>query len=467
MRLHRYFILLLVLIAVPAFCQTVSKAPSAVVDVAQSDTSAQEEEEPPLRADPRAPISNTVSDDMLVPVPVSTGGYSMEFASETPRSNYVSGGLTFMSTYDDNIEAGFSGRRISDDSYSVMPTFSWRQSSSRVLWNLAYAPGFTLYHHHSGLNQYPQNLSLDSQFRLSPHITLSLRDGFAKTSNPFNQLTPDLRTSSGLTQPVAAIISPVTDQITNSGSAQVTYQFGLNSMIGATGLFSYLHYLNPSQVPGLSNSQSTGAEGFYSLRISGRHYVGTRYQFATLLSTPNHAQTETQSVVMFYTIYLQPNTSLSLYAGPQYSDSYGGGLLPVKNWSPSYGGSVGWQGQRTSFALSAGRTVSAGGGLQGAVNMENATAFIRRQLTKAWIGGLSAYYENSLLLTSQLSATNGGHSISGTLSLHRQIRETLALELAYTRLHQSYPNVTAVSAVPNVNRVWLSLSYQFTRLIGR
>ena len=379
----------------------------------------------------------------------------------------MSGGLRVVSTYDDNIASGLSNRRISDDSYSLMPTFSWRQSSSRVLWNLAYAPGFTFYHHNSALNQYTQNLSLDSQFRLSPHVTLSLRDGFAKTSNPFNQLTPDLSTSSGLTQPVATIISPVTDQITNSGSAQLTYQFGLNSMIGATGLFSDLHYLNPSQVQGLANSHSKAAEGFYSHRISGRHYLGAKYQYQSLLATQLNAHTETHGVELFYTIFLQPTTSLSLYAGPQYSDSSGGGLPATKIWAPSYGASFGWHGQRMSFALSGGRSVTAGGGLQGAARAENASASVRGQLTKSWNAGVSGFYSNSTLLTPQLSANNGGHSIAGTVSAGRQIGQTLNLELGYTRLHQSYANLSTLSAVPNPNRAWLSFSSQFTRPIGR
>jgi hypothetical protein len=468
MRLHNYLIVFLLVSAVPGVCQTEAKPPAATPEAAaQSGTSAPVEDQSSPRAEPASAVTNVGnvgSDEMQVPAPVSTGGYSLEFTSET-RRNYVGGGLTVMSTYDDNIGAGFSSRRISDNSFSVMPTLSWRQSSSRVLWNLAYAPGFTFYQQHSGLNQSTQNLNLDSQFRLSPHVTLSLRDVFAKTSNSLNQLTPDLSTSTGLTQPVATIVSPVTDQLTNSGSAQLTYQFGLNSMIGATGLFSDLLHLNPSQAAGLANSHSKEAGGFYSHRISGRHYLGVKYQYQSLIATPLDAQTETHGVELFYTIYLQPTTSLSLYAGPQYSDSRGGGLPATKIWSPSYGGSFGWQGQRVTFALNGGRSISAGAGLPGAVRAENASASARGQLTKSWSAGVNAFYGNSVLLT-RLSATSGGHSIGGTVSLHRQIGQSLGLELAYTHLHQVYPNLS-LSAVPNTNRVSVSLSYQFQRPIGR
>jgi hypothetical protein len=170
---------------------------------------------------------------------------------------------------------------------------------------------------------------------------------------------------------------------------------------------------------------------------------------------------------LLYTIYLRPTTSLSVYAGPQYADSRGGGLPSSKTWSPMYGGSFAWQVQRLSFAVSGEGSIGAGGGLQGTVRGETAAASIRSRLTRSWNASVSAFYSDSGLLTPQLSATNGGHSLAGTVSLIRQIRESFNLELAYTRLHQSYANLSSLSAVPNTNRVWLSLSYQFTRPIGR
>jgi hypothetical protein len=476
MRIQIYAIAFLLVAAVNGFCQSDGK-PAAVVPEPQTQSgtsaplSAPLNEESSSRPEPTPPLSNLESDEMNLPAPVSTAGYSMGFASETPRSNYLSGGVTVMSTYNDNIGGGFQGGRISDDGYSFMPTFGWHQSSSRVVWNLNYAPGFSLYHHHSELNQYTQNVSLDSQFRLSPHVTLSLRDAFAKTSDPFNQLMPVVSASETVPEPITTIISPLSDQITNSGSAQLTYQFGLNSMMGATGFFTDLHYLNPSQVQGLSNSHSKGAEGFYSHRISGRHYVGGKYQFQSLLAalpTSSDSHTETHGLNLFYTMYLQPTASLSFYAGPQYSMTSGGGVPSTRAWSPTYGGSFDWQGQRMSFTIGGGRAVSAGGGLQGAVSNENATASVRGQLTRSWSAGLSAFYAINSLLTPQVSSTNG-HSIAGTVSIHRYMGHSLGLDLGYTHLHQTYSDLTAlgVPVLPNINRVSLSLSYQFIRPIGR
>ena len=274
MKLSKIFIAPLLFI-VPALSQTDANVPTPAPTISEPPVLSAPTERPappaPLEErstsvpEPETPAIDLNSDVMQVPTPVSTAGYSMEFASETSGSNYLSGGLMFMSTYDDNISRGFEGRRIRDDGYTFMPTFAWRQTSSRVQWNMLYAPGFTVFHHDSELNHSTHNLGLESKFRLSPHVTLTLRDSFVKTSDPFNQFVPALSTSLTVQQPITTVVSPLSDQIANSGSLELTYQVGLNSMIGATGLFSDLRYLNTAEVQGLSNSHSKGGE--HSIRI--------------------------------------------------------------------------------------------------------------------------------------------------------------------------------------------------------
>src|SRR5437763_17141272 len=138
MKLQRFATAFLLVAAVPGFCQTEAQVPTIPdASSAQSDTPGPLMNQSSSRPEPPAPISNVerdemqvhpptsdLDDQMLVPPSVSTGGVSLEFASETLRSNYVSGGLSVVSTYDDNIASGFSTRRISDDSYALMPTFS-------------------------------------------------------------------------------------------------------------------------------------------------------------------------------------------------------------------------------------------------------------------------------------------------------------------------------------------------------
>src|SRR5438309_1909807 len=125
---------------VPAFGQDTGGQTETVVPASTSDS------------------SNSSGTEMITNPPLSSLEEPMAFTTETERSNYVSGGIEFLSAYDSSIGATSAGHSISDNSYSVHPVLSWRHSTSRVLWNLAYAPGFTFYQHNSSLNQSDQSV---------------------------------------------------------------------------------------------------------------------------------------------------------------------------------------------------------------------------------------------------------------------------------------------------------------------
>ncbi len=402
----------------------------------------------------------------------------MDFASETPRSNYVSGGLVFGAAYGDAILTS-SGTAVSDVSYSVSPTIALDQTRSRFHWNLSYSPGFTFYQKYSDLNQASHNLATKFSYRLSPHVTFSAQEVFTKTSGGYTQPCASEAGSlcGPLQSPNNSVIAPVTDTLNDATNAQLTYQFSPGGMVGATGNFSELRYPNQSQVPGLFGSTTTGGSAFYTHRLSGKHYLGVTYQYQKYLthSDGNTIQTIpatlTQSVMLFYTLYLQRTLSFSLFGGPQYSDTYGetffGILLPpLHSWSPGGGGSVNWQGQHTTLTASYSRRISDGGGLQGAVSFNGADASIRHQFTAAWSGTIGADYSVNKVLDAAALQNNGGHSISGTCSLQRAFGEHFNLTAGYLRLHQSY-DVASLAVVPNQDRVWLSIGYQFQRPLGR
>jgi hypothetical protein len=340
---------------------------------------------------------------------------------------------------------------------------------------LTFDPGFTFYQHTSSRNQADENAGLDISYRLSPHVTLSLVDSFRKSSNLMNQ--PNGFGSpvfgSGQVSPVT-VFAPVADQLSNTGTAQLTYQFGLNAMVGASGTFTNLHYSNPTEVPGLYDSGSRGGSVFYTHRLSGRHYIGSTYEYQMLLAYPVgfRARTTTNGLMLFYSVYLKPTVSLSFFGGPQYSDTQESIAPTLRAWSPAAGASLAWQERQTNFALSYSRKIAPGGGLIGAVHQEAGTLSVRRQLSRTMSGGIAGQYaSNRLLDTSLLQAVGGfdgsGHSISGTVSLERHLGEHFALGLGYSRLHQSYSNIAAISNAPDSNRGWVSVSYQFARPLGR
>jgi hypothetical protein len=407
---------------------------------------------------------------MLMPAPVSGEGYSMEFTSET-RANYVRGGLTFGSAYDSDATTGTNGKPISDVSYSIWPTISLDQTRSRLHWVLTYSPGFTFYQKTTALDQANQNLAVDFKYRLSPHVTLNLRDNFQQTSNILNQPNSDLEqpVSGGVSVPNNSVIAPLAEMFTNTANATLSYQFAANAMVGASGTFTNLHYPNQAQVPGLSDSSSKGGSAFYNYRISKMHYIGATYQYQVFLTYPNGGQSETQahSVLLFYTIYFKPTFSVSFYGGPQYSNTQQFGLPTSTAWSPAGGASVAWQGKLTSFAASGSQTINGGGGLAGAVHASTGTASLRRQLTRTLNAAIGGSYTNNSILDPLATINTGGHTISGNASVQRQIGEHLSLQLQYMHLHQSYSDVEAIASVPNRNRESVTISYQFARPLGR
>ena len=420
----------------------------------------------------------STDDQMKVPPPVSGRSYPTEGSSEE-RSNYLRGGMTFTSAYTDNALGSVGGKPESDVSYSVGPVLALDETTSRLHLVLTYAPGFTFYQRVSSRNEADQNVSFDLHYRLSPHVTFSARNGFMKTSNVFNQpnVTPAEAVSGGTQEPNLSVIAPIADLLSNTGTVGISYQFAANGMVGATGSFTYLHYPNPAEVPGLFDSNAQAGSVFYSFRLSKMHYVGATYQYQRLLGYPNEGRSETQThaLLLFYTLYASSRLSISFFGGPQHSDTVEPSLPPlqlhlpaVRAWTPAAGASMSWQGRLNNIAVSYSRVISDGGGLFGAVQMNSANASFRQQLTRRLSGALGASYTQNDVLASALSSVgNSGHSIAGNASLQQQFGQHINVLLGYTRLHQDYSNVAVLAATPDTNREFISISNQFSRPLGR
>ena len=425
-----------------------------------------------------APTTTTpTTEDRMITSPVVSGeAYSVALGSEE-RSNYLRGGVAFTSAYSDNTIGATTGSPVSDVSYSIWPTIALDKTTPRLHSILAYSPGFTFYQRSSALNQADQNASIDFHYRLSPHVTFSARDSFQKSSNVFNQPSAAV-VSGGVQEANSSVIAPIADRLSNSGNVGIAYQFARNGMVGAGGTFTNLHYPNPSQVPGLFDSSTQGGSGFYSYRVSRMHYIGAAYQYQRLMSylTQGQNETQTHAVLFFYTLYPSPRFSISMFGGPQYADI--GPLFAIgmpipqpgsRSWTPAAGASMNWQGQLTTLAASYSHAISGGGGLLGAVQMDNAGVSIGRQIARALSASLSGQYAQNRVLGSLPGATTAssdGHSVSGTASLHRQFGEHLSVQLGYTRLHQTY-NVPIIAGAPTTNREFVSFSYTFARPLGR
>jgi len=406
---------------------------------------------------------------MVTPPPVSGAAYPMETASES-RSNYLLGGLTFNTTYTDNVLEGGSTKPISDVSYSIWPSITLDQVTPRLHSDLTYSPGFTFYQHTSSYNQANQNVGIDFRYRLSPHVTLTVVDSLHKLSNVFNQ--PDLLAAtpvSGSAQAPTLGVVTLADQLNNTGNVGLTYQFSRDAMVGANGTFTNFIYFNTTPSLGLYDSATRGGSVFYSYRLAKKQYLGATYLYQQILAYPTGEQSETrtQTGFVFYTVYLRPTLSMSFSGGPQHYDIVQ--PLPAsQNWSPAGTASLYWQARHTALSGSYSRMVSGGGGLVGAYHTNNAAGSLRQQVTRNWNAGVAgAYSIFKTLDPAQSLFRNGGHTLTGSASLQRKLGQHFLAELGYTRIHQSYNDIPAVSAFPNANREWVSISYHFAHPLGR
>ena len=426
-----------------------------------------------------AGMDNTANqhDDRMQPPPAVSGQtYPIALTSQE-RSNYLRGGVVFSSAYSDNVLGGVTGSPVSDVSYSIFPTLALDETTSRLHLLTTYAPGFTFYQRTGARNQADQNASIELEYRLSPHVTFSAIDSFQKSSNVFNQ--PDLVSSGGVSGGTQAgnfsVVAPIADRLSNAGNVGITYQYALNSMVGAGGTFTNLHYPNPSQVPGLFDASSQSGLAFYSLRVAKMNYLGVTYEYQRLVSYPTlgNSETQTHAVLFFYTLYPASRFSITFFGGPQHSDTIqppqppNPQPAPSRMWTPAAGASLSWQGHLNTFALSYSHVIAGGGGLIGAVQMDSAAASVRQQITKTLSGSVTGAYAQNDVLGTLVQGTSNGHSISGTASLQQQFGQHLNVQLGYTRLHQNYSGITVLAATPNTNREFVSLSYQFSRALGR
>ena len=411
---------------------------------------------------------------MLTPPPVSGQAYPAAPAGEQ-RSNYLRYGLSFSSAYSDNAFGGTNPQ--SDVSYSIAPTIALDETTSTLHSVLSYSPGFTFYQRGSSFNAADQNLAIAIQDRLSPHVTLSVQDGLQKSSSVFNQ--PEFGSagtvSGGTEGSGLSVIPPISDLLTNSAYVGVSYQFAANGMVGASGTFTNLHYPNSAEVPGLSDSSSQGGSLFHSLRISRMHYVGVSYQYQRMVSSPTEGRSETQThtVFFFYTLYPASGISISFFGGPQYSDTLQPPILGLqlpssRAWTPAAGASFSWQGRLTGLAMSYQHVISGGGGLAEAVHVNSGNVSIRQQIARSVSASVSGVYaQNDMVGAALFGGDNNGHTLSGTVSLSKQFGEHLSFQFGYTRLHQDYGTVPVLASTPDTNREFVSVSYQFSRPLGR
>lgn len=423
-----------------------------------------------------------VADEQGASAPAFMTGQSLAFSSELGRSNYVRAGISVGASYDDNA-LNTPTNPISDFSYYVMPHIELEQARERVKWLLGYSGGFTANQRLSSRNQGSHEAVGSLIYRLSPHADVHVSERFSLTTNFFDQFQSGTNPVTGpVNQPNTTAITPLAKRMDNVTSADVKWQFGAGDMVGGGGTYGDLRFRDvPVGSTSLIDTQVYSGNLFYSHRLTERNWSGIAYQFQRLNFQPIFGGTSTHGVFLFDTIYIQPRMTLSLFVGPQYSEVDSQSVQPIvtvpvvslaivnstqKTWSVSGGATFGWQGEHNSIRISAVRRVADGGGLLGSVLFNTVDGAYRRQLAPWTAVSLGAVYGNNRALGSALTDTRSYNSASGNAGLEQRLPGNLKFFLGYAREYQK-TNTLAASADVNHNRVWVGVSYDFQRPLGR
>jgi hypothetical protein len=407
---------------------------------------------------------------MMTPPPVSGGGYPGVVGSEE-RSNFLAGGLAFTGAYVDNLLLTNNNGPISDEIYSFLPTISLDRRTPRQAQSLSYSSGFTVYQHSSQLNSVTQTAAGRYRFRISPYTVIVLGDTFQQNNNLYNQSNPF--SGGGVSgtpgQPNGVVISPFQNQITNSSSAGINYQYGRNAMIGGSGSYSFQQFSESASVTGLNNEDTAGASGFFSRRIAGAHYAGVMYQFSKFVTHPVSTYTLTDTLFGFYTYYFSRSFSLSILGGPERYTTWSATTPSQGAWTPAVQGSFGWQTIRMNIAASYSHIVSGAGGLIGTYHSDTAGLSGRFAFSRMWDVGANMGYSmfNNVNPNSAAVYGTGGNSIFGGVYLDHRITERVNAQAGYGHFHESYASIPGASTYPDSNRASISILYQFNRPLGR
>ncbi len=407
---------------------------------------------------------------MMTPPPVSGMSYA-NTSSSGARSNYLDANVTVSPAYITNVFPGAGSGATGDFMYSILPSVSFDRSAPRRTEQFSYSPSFNFYQKTSSLDSFDQNASAAFGYRFNPQVALSLEDSFSRISNVFDSsyVFGGSVTGSTLT-PTPTVIAPFAEQMINIVDGVLSYQFGLNAMIGGGGSFTKFDLPNPTDAAGLYNSDESGAELFYNRRLSRAQYFGVDFNYGRILAHPSNGTVETQVQTLrpFYTLYISRACSVSISAGVDRTDATAPQAPESISWSPSVVASVGWQGVRGNIAGSYAHTVTSGGGLLGVYKSNDVSASGGWRFARTWTGDLSANYTDISEVTPlTVSSLTGGNTITLGASVQHPIGERFSSSLQYQYLHEDYGSIASIAANPDSNRVSFTFTYQFRKALGR
>jgi hypothetical protein len=399
------------------------------------------------------------------------------YITEQPAGSGVAVQLHSESSWDDNI-LGNNAHRIRD--YVFEEGGLLRLWTNHPEWKLGleYQPNALLYRTVNSLNQLDHRINFDNEFHAARHVLFRLRDSLDYATGVLApQANPDISLPVGGPSNLnTTLFTPFARQFANEASGEAEYDMSLRNSLhisGSHGLRRFSNVGNFNSTAGLFNTQSDVGGASYGYRVTRHFTASLEYQYQEYrFGQTSHDKTHGAFMKVLWDV--RPHITLSVFGGPEYSDSEGQFSTPstnplqpgnvtttqrTKQWNPGGGGSVTLRSDRTVLRLTAQRLVGDGGGLLAAVTNSYEGAEIRRQVT----GRLDVALTASNARTVALQGPSGKGAVdtqAAGVAVEYPLLQNLSMHLGYNYLRQRANQFVPVAPDLDRNRFTLGLFFR-------
>ena len=399
-----------------------------------------------------------------------------QLESGLETTNVLWGDFAVSAIADDNNNYSITNP-IPGSQFYFAPAIALQHTQPHLSWNIGYAPGLRI-NLPSSLRptQLTQSLGGTLHWDVSKRLAVGLRQDYLRTNDPFQKFgeapfQPDIGL---LNRPPDLAFSALSySELLLEGAAD--YKLDKHTLVGVNGSFMQLTGgQHPTQKLEFINSRISSGSAFLSHQFTARQTIGLQYQLLDM-SFQGDSNTITQGLFLFDQAVLSPHTTLTIFAGPQYSRVHNQEAITSQQivvfmpgsttlWSPAAGGMLTWERKRTVLYADATRRVSAGLGLLSSAEMNTVSLNLQRKVTSLWIANVSGQVSDETLLTTPSSSRILLWNIRAGIS--REFSRDTHLRLAYQHIQQS-GSYLYIYGPGNHNRFLLTFERSFAWPVGR
>jgi hypothetical protein len=409
----------------------------------------------------------------LTPAQVGSGPLTQDEAQGL-RSNQLDLAVSSSESGDDGVPGSTVGQKEWSVISSVRPELNLQIARVRLQSTLHYAPSFTYGTGIATSNNVSQAAGLDMSYRFTKRLTVSAREAFVLTTNPFDSLraNAELPNFGVLDRPSTASLGTNLHSTTEQLGSDLSYRLTARTTVGAGGNFGDTKYETLDRSNGQNlDSRFWSGSAFVSHQWSPRYSTQLQYSRQYFSSAaPLTSESDGNEVLGFLNITWNRSLQLSVFGGPNLVSidhvAIATGATSTQTQTFSGGASFSWQGQHNGLSVSfSQRTSNSGISGNGVVSMRTGTLNLQRQAGKMWSTNIFANYvgENQL---DPLNLLPDSNSVSAGVGISRVINQRFTLSLTGSR--QQF-----IGAIPELflqrsrDIVGFSISYRLSRPIGR